>query len=559
MKLRPYQGDAVDCTFKEWETHQATLVVLPTGCGKTRVASEVILRSQPKRTLFIAHREELIFQAKRQIHAATGLEAEIEMAEHKASHSLFSRMPVVVSTIQTQIAGTNGSRMTKFNPNDFGLIIIDECHHSTATTYKKVLDYYCKNPNIKILGITATPDRSDKEALGKIFQSVAYSYKLPDAINDGWLVPIHQRIISVGALDFSSVRTTAGDLNGADLARVMEQEKNIHEIVAPSIEILGERKAIAFMSSVRHAEMCCEIFNRHRVGMASWICGKTPKDERRTILKDFTQSKTQILCNVGIATEGFDCPDVDAIIMGRPTESRSFYTQMVGRGTRSLTGTLDDLHTPEDRRQAIANSKKPHCTVLDFVGNSGKHKLITAIDILGGKYSDEIKAIVAAKLKKDGTSKDIQKALEETEDEIRKRIQERLESEQARKAKLVASVKYSVKTVDPFDIFDLHPINSKKLDLGRELSAKCRDMVKNMGVDPDQISYVDGMKLVREQIRRWQEKLCTTGQAKILMRFGYSNEQIKDMKFSDASKAIDVIAKNGWKRSSPIHKEDVAA
>src|SRR5205823_2117669 len=147
-----------------------------------------------------------------------------------------------------------------------------------------------------VLGVTATPDRADEEALGQIFESVAYDYEILDAINDGWLVPVMQQMVKITGLDFSHIRTTAGDLNGADLARVMEDEKNLQGMVGASIEIIGGKRTIMFTSSVRHAEMCCNILNRHHQGMAKWICGTTPKDERRQTLKDFENGKVQVVC-----------------------------------------------------------------------------------------------------------------------------------------------------------------------------------------------------------------------------------------------------------------------
>lgn len=555
MNLRLYQKDAADAVFREWEKVQSTAVILPTGCGKTRVASEVILRAQPKRTLFLAHREELIFQAQRQIKMATGLESEIEMAELKASTSLFNNMPVVISTIQTQCAGKNGGRMTKFKPEDFGVVIVDEVHHGVAASYQKVLEYYKQNPNIKILGITATPDRADELALGKILETVAYTYEMVAAINDGWLVPIQQQMISVGTLDYSHVRTTAGDLNGADLAAVLEDEKNLQGMVGATIQTIGDKKAIAFTGSVRHAQMCCEIFNRHRSGMATWVCGETPRDERRLKLKDFIEGKIQVLCNCGIATEGFDCPDVQVIIMGRPTKSRALYQQMVGRATRSLTGTLDDLHSAYERKQAIAESPKPSMTVLDFVGNSGKHKLITAADILGGKYPEEVRELAKRRAEKDGNAKNVEDMLKESEEEIRQRIEKQRLEEEARRARLVAKVQFRSKIVDPFDVFDTRPTQSKGWDHGRRLGEKSRGILQRMGVDPDKIGYERGMQLVMNQMERWKKGLCSPKQAKLLLRYGYTNAAQLTMK--EASKLIDGLAANGWKKPSPIAQEDV--
>ncbi len=158
MRLRPYQEQAVEAVFQEWRENQSTLLVMPTGTGKTQVFSTVIKRMSPARALVLAHREELIWQAVKRIESL-GLSTSVEMADLVASAWIWERTPVVVSTIQTQIAGNNGNgRMMRFDPIDFGLLIIDEAHHATSPSYRKVIDYYKRNPDLRVLGVTATPD-----------------------------------------------------------------------------------------------------------------------------------------------------------------------------------------------------------------------------------------------------------------------------------------------------------------------------------------------------------------------------------------------------------------
>ena len=168
LVLRPYQSAASDAIFKEWQENDSTLVVIPTGGGKTILFADVIRRTFPRRALVIAHREELIFQARDKIQRVTGLHADVEMGEYRADGGLFRAAPVVVSTIQTQCSGGDGGgRMAKFDPQRFGVLIIDEAHHATSPTYRRVIDSYRTNPTLKVLGVTATPDRADEEALGQ--------------------------------------------------------------------------------------------------------------------------------------------------------------------------------------------------------------------------------------------------------------------------------------------------------------------------------------------------------------------------------------------------------
>ena len=548
MILRPYQSAASDAIFVEWQEHNSTLVVIPTGGGKTVLFADVIRRVFPRRALVLAHREELIFQARDKIQRVTGLRADIEMGEYQADGGLFEAARVVVSTIQTQCSGGDGGgRMTKFDPARFGVLIIDEAHHATSPSYRRVIDYYRTNPALKILGVTATPDRADEEALGQVFQSVAFDYEVQDAIHDGWLVPIEQQMVQVEGLDYSGIRTTAGDLNGGDLAAVLEAERNLQPMAAASLEIIGARRALVFTASVKAAETTAEIFNRHRGNMAGWVCGKTDKEERRRVLADFASGKLQVVCNCGVLTEGFDDPGVEVVIMGRPTKSRSLYSQMVGRSTRPLPGIVDGPETAEARRAAIAASAKPSCLVVDFVGNAGKHKLVTSADILGGKVSDEAIELAVAEARKAGGPVNMTAALDDAEAEVNRREQARL-VEAARRARLVATARFTTQAVDPFDVLELHPVRSRGWDNARQLSEKQRSLLAKQGINPDELSFSEGKQLVAEIFRRWDGKLCSFKQAKVLRKYGYGTE----VSFAEASATIDALAKNGWRRGMEV-------
>ncbi len=518
MNLWPYQLAAADAIFKEWQDNDSTLVVMPTGGGKTILFADVIRRVFPRRALVIAHREELIFQARDKIQRVTGLSADVEMGEYRADGGLFGASRVVVSTIQTQCSGGDGGgRMSKFDPQRFGVLIIDEAHHATSPTYRRVIDYYRTNPALKVLGVTATPDRADEEALGQVFQSVAFDYEVLDAIHDGWLVPIEQQMVHVEGLDYSSIRTTAGDLNGGDLAAVMEAEKNLQQMASASLEIiqrLGAHgvsrptlpRALVFTASVKAAEMMAEIFNRHRAGMASWVCGKTDREERRRVLADFAAGKLQVVCNCGVLTEGFDDPGVEVIIMGRPTKSRSLYSQMVGRSTRPLPGVVDGPETADERRAAIAASAKPSCLVVDFVGNAGKHKLVTSADILGGKVSEEAVELAVMQARKAGGPVKMAEALDEAEAELQE--QKRL-AEAARRARLVATARFTTQSVDPFDVLHLDPVKPRGWDNVKQLTEKQRSLLAKQGINPDNLSFSQGKQLIAEIFRRWDGKLCS--------------------------------------------------
>lgn len=550
MKFKPrdYQIAAHDSIFEEWRTLCSTLVVSPTGTGKTCLFSMVCNTVQPKRALVIAHREELITQACNKIEQFTGLQCGVEMADQYVNNSLFGEMPVVVSTIQTQNSSFGDrKRMSRFNPKDFGVLIIDEAHHATAASYRHLINYYMTaNPQIKVLGVTATPDRADEAALGQVFESVAFDYEILDAIHDGWLVPIEQQFVSISGLDFSEMRTTAGDLNGADLAAVMESENNMQGVASSAIQIIGSKRAIVFTASVKQAETVSSIFNRHREGMANWVCGMTNKDDRRELLSNFKTGKVQVVCNCGVLTEGFDDPGVEVIIMARPTKSRSLYAQMAGRSTRPLAGLVDHLENKDARKAAIASSAKPSCLIVDFVGNSGKHKLMSAAEILGGKVSDEAIAVAVRKAKESGSAVRISERLDEEEDAIKAAAEERRRADEARKAKLVAKAKYSIKTINPFDIFQISPAKERGWDEGKVLTEKQTALLLKQGINPDGMPYAQAKQVLNELFRRWKDKLATVKQVTLLQRYGYKDPNIT---FEQASNIINKLAASGWRKN----------
>jgi superfamily II DNA or RNA helicase len=546
MRLRSYQDQAVGAVMREWQEKDSTLLVLPTGTGKTVCFADLIRRIQPRRVMVLAHREELIFQAQKKINQVTGLDVQVEMGEFRADlHGLAGAPPVIVSTIQTHCSGGDGGgRMTKFDPMQFGALVIDEAHHATASTYRRVIDWYRRNPALKVLGVTATPDRADEEALGQVYESVAFDYEILDAIEGGWLVPIEQQMVHVEGLDFSSVRTTAGDLNGADLAEIMEFEKNLHGIADPTIRICGERRALVFAASVVQAERLAEILNRHREGCAAWVCGKTDKDVRRQMLADFAEGKMQYVVNVGCLTEGFDDAGVEVIVMGRPTKSRSLYAQMVGRATRPaevIAHALNDEPNDAARRDMIAASPKAKCLVVDFVGNSGRHKLCTTADILGGNVSDAAVEMALKKVRESGKPEDMAKALSAAEAELERRRQ----AEAAQRARLVAKANYRVSSVNPFDVFDITPRKERGWDRDKQLTEKQRDLLLKNKIDADALPYHEAKQILDEMFRRFHGGLSTFGQTKVLKRAGY----VAPMRREEASKAIDRVAqREGWAR-----------
>lgn len=569
MRLRDYQQKCHDRVFEEWKKFQSTLVVVPTGGGKTIIFAHIINTVQPKRAMVLAHRDELILQAKDKIETVTGLGVEIEKAELYANESLFHKMPVVVSSIQTQISGPKDNRRyTRFNPMDFGVLVCDEGHHAVSKSWREVISHYRKNPDLKVVAVTATPDRSDREALGQVFESVAFDYGILDAIRDGWLVDITQQFVSVAGLDYSHIRTTAGDLNEGDLAKVMESEENVQGICQPSMEVMygltpktlssipvpqwrdylvslnkKPRRTVVFTVSVAQAEMCANIFSRAMDGV-EWVCGATNKDKRRGILSRFGNGETHVVVNCGVLLEGFDNPAVEVIVMARPTKSRALYAQAVGRSTRPLPGIVDGLETAEQRRTAIASSTKPFCRILDFVGNSGKHKLVTCADILGGKVSEEAIEVAKEKALKDGKPVKILVTLTNAQIELERKRQEAIEKarreKEARKAHLLAKVDHSIEDVNPFGNAQKIPVTARISRDGREFSEPQARVLRKAGYDPSKLAYGQGKAMIGKFL-----SVPTEPMIRVLTKHGY-NTTGWDRKKAKAT--LDALAANHWRR-----------
>lgn len=552
MILRDYQQKASDLIIEAFKESQSALLVLPTGGGKTVIFADVIRRVHPQRAIVVAHREELIFQAKEKIQSITGLRCEIEMGDLAASIHESVRPDVVIATVQTQISGNGTKRMHRFPPDSFGLLIIDEAHHAVSPSYAQVMDHYKQNPDLKILAVTATPDRLDEKKIGKLFGPPVMDYEINDAIDDGWLVPISQRMVRVDYLDYTDVRTTAGDLNLGDLEKVMMAEKTLQGIAGASLEIIGERRSIVFTVSVDQARTCSEIFNRHRCGCSAMVCGATPKEDRRHILREFAMGNIQIVCNCGVLTEGFDDCGVECIVMARPTKSRALYSQMVGRATRPLQGVVDGVEPAGKRKICIAASEKPSCEIVDFVGNSGRHKLITTADILGANDSDEVVERALKKVKQGNIAKRMDMVLAEARDEIeeekRKEIDRRRQLEEARKSRVVAKVRYTSTAINPFDVFDLKPVHMRGWDEGKQLSEKQRSLMRRQGLNPDDYSYSEGRQIINNLFFRWNKKLCTLKQAAALKKRGLP----VNVTMQQASQLLDALAANRWQRTPEV-------
>lgn len=540
MILRDFQEEAVTAVMQNLRGGGSTLLVMATGLGKTVVFAEVIrrymLQGTGRRTLVLAHRNELIHQAAESIRRIVQCDVQIEMGDLRAKEDGFYRAPVIVSSVQTQTAGRGeNKRMHKFDPKQFGLVVVDEAHHAVGNSYTATLAHYLKDGNCRVLGVTATPDRADEIALGKIFDSVAFEYGIREGVSNGWLVPIMQRLISVKSLDFSSCRTTAGDLNGADLDAIMQYEETLHGMVYPTIELAGDRRGIIFAASCAHAERITEILNRHKAACAVFVHAATPEDVRREMFRGFSEGRYQWLVNVGIATEGWDDAALDGkgvsvIAMMRPTKSRSLYAQMIGRGTRTLPRVLEGITDPIERRAAISMSAKPSLTVLDFCGNAGRHRLVHCVDALAGKDADPVTVERVERSIETLGECDVLHMLTYAE-----KVQaQEIEATKRRELKVKAS--YASTLIDPFSLIDLAPDRESNFQRGTPASTKQMEVLRRLKVQtPNLLTRREASLLIDAAINT-----PTPKQAYVLERAGLN---ASDYNRRTASLEIDKIMK----------------
>lgn len=438
MILRTYQHEAKTSVFQALALHHSTLVEMATGLGKTVLFGH-IAHEWPGRVLVVAHRDELIRQAAEKIQTITGDQVAIEMGRERAQDALYGTK-ITVASIQT-LARAN--RRDRFHPDHFSLIVIDEGHHAVALSYREVLDYFA---SAKRLFVTATPKRADDVALNAVCESVSYQYGIEPAIEDGWLVPVKQTVVKVEGLDFSKARTVAEDFNQGDLERILTEEKPLHSMVASAFELIGQKQALWFCASVAHAKATAGVLGRYAGDKnVAFLSGDTPKEDRRQIVGAYKEGQIQHLLNCALFLEGFDAPSTAAIVMGRPTKSVGLYTQILGRGTRPLPGIVDGIDGKEERRTAIAMSLKPHMMVIDFAGNAGRHKIVQAADVLGGKHEPPVREYAKQTMESEGRAVEIDEALARAAEELALE-----EEQQSWRKSIKAEVAYKTYEVDPF-------------------------------------------------------------------------------------------------------------
>ena len=520
MKLRDYQEEARTAIANEWEKGvKKTLLVLPTGCGKTIVFSKVVEDrvKRGERVLILAHRSELLDQASDKLAKATGIFTATEKAEQSCLNSWFR---VVVGSVQTL---QRPKRLAQFDKDYFDTIVVDEAHHCISDSYQRVLEHFS---NANVLGVTATPDRGDMRNLGSYFESLAYEYTLPKAIKNGYLSPIKALTIPL-ELDLSAVSMQSGDFKASEVGTALDPY--LEQIADEMLKYCVDKKTVVFLPLVKTSQKFRDILNEK--GFKAAEVNGDSKD-RADVLDDFSKGKYNVLCNSMLLTEGWDEPSVDCIVVLRPTKVRSLYSQMVGRGTRLYPGKEDLL-------------------LLDFLWHTERHELCHPASLICeneevAKKMTENMEIAA------GTAIDIEEAEEKAASDVvaqrEEALAKQLEEMRRRKRKLVDPLQFEM-SIQAEDLSTYIP------SFGWEMAPPSDKQIKALekcGIFPDTIDNAGKASMILDRLsKRRDEGLTTPKQIRFLEGKGFKH--VGMWQFQSAKHMIDRIAANGWRVPNSIN------
>lgn len=521
VDLRPYQEEARRAVEREWDEGRAkTLLVLPTGCGKTivfaMVAKDVV--DGGGRVLVLAHRGELLDQAADKIGKATGLGCSVEKAERTSVGEWFR---VTVGSVQTMM---RPSRLERFPHDWFDAIIVDEAHHALSASYQAVLDWF---DGADVLGVTATPDRGDRRDLGAYFDSIAYEYTLPRAIKEGYLCPIKAQTVPL-AIDLAAVRTQSGDYSAGDLGTALDPylERIADEMLAAGC---AERKTVVFLPLVKTSQKFRGILEAK--GFRAMEVNGESADRAETLAAFDEAGGGAVLCNSMLLTEGWDCPSVDCVVVLRPTKVRSLYCQMVGRGTRL---------SPETGKTEL---------LLDFLWHVERHELCRPAHLIA--ESEDVARAMTERLEQAGCPEDLEEvereAAKDVVEERERALAEQLESMRKRKRKLVDPLQFEM-SIASEDLTGYVPQFAWEMAPASDAQ---KEALEKAGICPDEIGCAGKASLLMDKIaKRRAEGLATPKQIRQLEGRGF--RRVGEWTMDQASALISRIAANGWRTPASI-------
>jgi len=348
MLLRPYQEAAVDDACKALDKHSNTIVVAPTGAGKTIMMSALIGRrfEDGKKILVMQHRDELVDQNK----------SKFERINPYITTSIVNGTmknwdgSAVFSMVQT----ISRERNLRDRPV-FDMVVVDESHHAAADTYVRVIDAVKEdNPDAEIVGFTATPNRGDGKGLRNVFSNCSHQIEITTLIREGFLVAPRTYVIDCGVKDqLDKVTRKGNDFDMDEVEAIMNRRVINNKVVEEWFKYASDRKTVVFCSTIKHAEDLTKEFLLEGIN-ADIVTGEMPKPERAQILHDLAHGDVQVVVNVAVLTEGFDAPPVSCVVLTRPCSQKGTMVQMIGRGLRTVN--------PEEFPDVV----KTDCIVLDF-------------------------------------------------------------------------------------------------------------------------------------------------------------------------------------------------
>jgi superfamily II DNA or RNA helicase len=527
---RYYQQEAITKALTDLATVRSTLAVMATGTGKTFTASRII-KDWPGKVLWLNERDNLVSQVRGELADLLQEDVHIEQAEQRAPGSA----RVVVGSLQSMC---QPKRLASIPRDRFTLLVLDEAHHSVSPSYLRILAHFSE---ARVLGLTATPDRLDGKSMGLVFEEQCADYQMLQGIEDGYLVgfEFHQ----ARRIDVSRIKAR-GEFSDDQVAEVMGDDV-LKAIVDDAMERAPGERGVLYFPRVDIGHVAAMEFNRRQPGIARAVDGSMDNDLKRALLRGHKRGDYLYLCNVGIVEEGYDDPGIMWIGMCRPTKSRSKYAQWAGRCTRPNCA-VDQHDTPEARRLAIRASSKPLAKILDFVGNTGKHELISPVDILAGRHDTEKVKKKARSLLDADDRGDVQAAIQKA-----RRMDEDERREEAARVARVQSARHQWKVVSPFDAFGMEGETDVATALTRA-SQKQRWALASMQIDvPSTLTFNDAQRLIKAGKARQRAGLADYAQVRILSRHGIPAQR---MYKGTARRLMDMIAANrGW----PLSKDQI--
>ena len=507
---RPYQVEAIENVRRELGRVRSTAIFHPTGLGKTVTMSSIARKVAEKangRTLILAHRRELIEQTASMLDKV-GLSVGIEMADSYARSAYEPH--AVVATVQT----LQRQRLKQWPENYFRLVMVDEAHHATAGTYRNILEYF---HSAKVLGVTATPDRADEENICSVFQSIAHEMTLWEAMTAPEPGPYLSRLSIVQCnvdINLGDIRTTGGDYNLADLE---EKIRPLIDTLANAIrQEVGDRPTLVFTPDVGSATAMSSALQS--LGLkADWVSGDD--NDRDGKISRYKTGEIQVLCNCALLTEGFDHPPTAAIVLCRPTKSRSLYAQMVGRGTRLAPGKLD-------------------CLVVDFNYLTTKHDLVRPADLFERSTGFDDLADIAKELIRLGEQQDLLEIVAKAKAKQKERQRLRVQANERK-------IQYRRVQYDPLSIADAlglgYVARAMEGPVVKPATSKQLAYLSTFGVAAGAISQGLAGRMIDDLAKRRHYGLATPKQVSWLIAKGVDPVDARNMTKSQATTALDEL------------------